>query len=66
MNSARRLIGVHADEVLAKKIDGHVGIGKPGDKDYFASRSDFVRRALFQLLENLQDRQDTVSGVDPA
>jgi len=65
MNSTGNFIGLRADKALTKKIDRHVGVGMPGDKDYFANRSAFVRRAILYFLENLPDRQDTVSGVDP-
>ncbi|MBY3078439.1 hypothetical protein [Rhizobium laguerreae] len=63
MKSTRKFIGLRAEEVLSKKIDGHIGIGNAGDKDYFANRSAFVRRAIIELLEDLQNERGALRGI---
>lgn len=59
MKTPRKLISIHAPEVLVEEMDASIGVGKPGDKGYFATRSEFVRRAIERLLEDLRPAQPT-------
>ncbi|MFT2212360.1 hypothetical protein ACLJYM_10775 [Rhizobium giardinii] len=64
MKLPRKFIGTHADEVLIEEMDASIGVGRPGDQGYFATRSEFVRRAIERLLEDLRGEQ--VSSARPS
>jgi len=53
MTKSGRIVSFYLGEIHIKKIESLIGIGRPGDNGYFASKSEFVRSAIERFIDDL-------------